>query len=304
MINKLKFCIVVNINAHGNRKLLYQIIDLLKNDHDVEVFESKSKKIAKEIFKNLSSKIFDRLVIAGGDGSFNFAINEILQHSSLLKKDIGYIPMGTANILQIEAKIQINAEAIAEVLIAGNIKKISLFKINDQFFFLMAGIGFDGKIVASIDPRIKKYLGKIIFALKGFQHFLFLNNKKIEVLFDNKKIEADWILSTNSKYYAGSYKITKITNIFQNGLVTYIFKDLTRLKILYYLFLILIYGDLSKAKSIIVTQSKHIKINKLHSDLVTQIDGELFDSKENIEIVQSSQVINLLINKNTFLLQK
>jgi hypothetical protein len=37
---------------------------------------------------------------------------------------------------------------------------------------------------------------------------------------------------------------------------------------------------------------------------MTQIDGELFDSKENIEIVQSSQVINLLINKNTFLLQK
>jgi diacylglycerol kinase (ATP) len=304
MINKLKFCIVVNINAHRNRKLLYQIIDLLKNDHDVEVFVSKSKKIAKEIFKNLSSKIFDRLVIAGGDGSFNFAINEILQHSSLLKKDIGYIPMGTANILQIEAKIQINAEAIAEVLIAGNIKKISLFKINDQFFFLMAGIGFDGKIVASIDTRIKKYLGKIIFALKGFQHFLFLNSKKIEVLFDNEKIEADWILSTNSKYYAGPYKITKITNIFQNDLVTYIFKDLTRLKILYYLFLILIYGDLSKAKSIIVTRSKHIKINKLHSDLMTQIDGELFDSKENIEIVQSSQVINLLINKNTFLLQK
>ena len=203
--------------------------------------------------------------------------------------------MGTANILQIEAKIQINAEAIAEVLIAGNIKKISLFKINDQFFFLMAGIGFDGKIVASIDTRIKKYLGKIIFALKGFQHFLFLNSKKIEVLFDNEKIEADWILSTNSKYYAGPYKITKITNIFQNDLVTYIFKDLTRLKILYYLFLILIYGDLSKAKSIIVTRSKHIKINKLHSDLMTQIDGELFDSKENIEIVQSSQVINLLI---------
>ena len=117
----------------------------------------------------------------------------------------------------------------------------------------------------------------------------------MEVLFDNKKIEADWVLSTNSKYYAGPHKITKITDIFQNGLVTYIFKDLTRVKILYYLFLILFYGDLSKAKSIITTQSNRIKINRLNSDLVTQIDGEVFDSKENIEILQSSQVINLLI---------
>ena len=294
MINKLKFCIVVNINARGDKKLLSQITDLLKNNHDVEIFESKSISDNKEIFKNLSSKVFDRLVIAGGDGSFNFAINEILQHSSLLKKDTGFIPLGTTNILQIETQTQENAKAIAKVLIAGNTKKINLSKINDRYFFLMVGVGFDGKIVSSVNTGIKKYLGKIIFALKGFQHFLFLNNEKIEVLFDNEKIEADWILSTNSKYYAGKFVITKMTDIFQNNLVTFIFKDLTRLKILYYIFLILFYGDLSKAKSIVTTQSKHIKINKLNTNLVIQVDGELFDSKKNIEILQTTQSIRLL----------
>ena len=258
------------------------------------MLESVSKNTAKEIFKNLSFKIFDRLVIAGGDGSFNFAINEIFQYPSLLKKEIGYIPVGTANILQIETQILKSAEATTEILITGNTKKIYLTKINDRFFFLMAGIGLDGKIVASINTRIKKYLGKIIFALKSFQYFLFLKNKKMEVLFDDTKIQADWILSTNSKYYAGPYKITKITNIFQNGLVTFIFKDLTRIKILYYIFLIVFYEDLSKAKSIIVTQSKYIKINKLNSDLVVQIDGELFNSKESVEIIQTNQFINFL----------
>jgi diacylglycerol kinase (ATP) len=295
MINRLKFCVVVNTNARGNKKLLNQVIDLLKINHDVEVIESESKKNAEDIFKNLSSKTFDRLVVTGGDGSFNFAVNEILKYPSLSDKKIGYIPTGTANILQIETQMQKNSKTIAKVLIAGNTKKISLSKINDRFFFLMAGIGFDGKIVASIDTGIKKYLGKIIFALKGFQHFLFLKNEKIEVLFDHEKIEANWVLATNSKYYAGSHKITKITDIFQNGLVTYIFKDLTRVKILYYLFLILFYGDLSKAKSIITTQSNRIKINRLNSDLVTQIDGELFSSKDSAEITQTPQFINLLV---------
>ena len=78
-------------------------------------------------------------------------------------------------------------------------------------------------------------------------------------------------------------------------MVTYIFKDLTRVKILYYLFLILFYGDLSKAKSIITTQSNRIKINRLNSDLVTQIDGELFSSKDSAEITQTPQFINLLV---------
>ena len=48
MINRLKFCIVANTNAHGNKKLLNQVINLLKNDHEVEVFESKSKNIAED----------------------------------------------------------------------------------------------------------------------------------------------------------------------------------------------------------------------------------------------------------------
>ena len=294
MVNKLKFCIVVNVNAYGNKKLLNQVINLLKISHDVEVIESDSKNTAKEIFKNLSYKIFDRLVIAGGDGSFNFAINEIFQYPSLLRKEIGYIPTGTANILQIETQILKSAKDTSKILITGNTKKIYLTKINDQFFFLMAGIGFDGKIVASINSGIKKYFGKIIFILKSFQHFLFLKNEKMEVLFNDKKIQADWILSTNSKYYAGPYKISKITNIFQNGLVTYIFKDLTRIKILHYIFLIVFYKDLSKAKSIITTQSKYIKINKLNSDLVVQIDGELFNTKESVEITQTNQFINFL----------
>ena len=185
MINRLKFCIVINANANRSKKLLNQIIDFLKKDHEVEIFESKSIDSAKEIFKSLSTKVFDRLVIAGGDGSFNFAINEILQHSSLVEKKIGYIPTGTANILQIEAQIRMNTQAIAKVLIGENTKKISLSKINDKFFFLMVGIGFDGKIVASIDTGIKKYLGKVIFVLKGFQHLLFLNSEKIPLHVDH-----------------------------------------------------------------------------------------------------------------------
>ena len=296
MEKRLKFCIIINVNASGGRKLklVNKVIYLLKIDHDVELFKTISEENAKEIFKNLSVKNFDRLVLAGGDGSVCFGINQIFKYPSLADKKIGYIPTGTANILQIETKILKNAEFIAKILITGNTKQIFLSKINDKFFFLMAGIGFDGKIVASIDTKMKKYLGKIIFALKGFQHFLFLEKNKMEILINDKKLEADWILSMSSKYYAGPYEVTKTTDIFQNGLVTYIFKDLTRAKLLYYLFLILFYGDLSRAKSIITTQAKNIKINKVNSNLAIQTDGEIFNSKERVEIQQTNKFIKLL----------
>ena len=55
---------------------------------------------------------------------------------------------------------------------------------------------------------------------------------------NSEKIMADWVLCTNSKYYAGPYSITNETNIFEDKIVTYIFKDLTRLNLLYYVFVI------------------------------------------------------------------
>ena len=165
------------------------------------------------MFKELSNKKFDRLVFAGGDGSVCFGINEMFKSDNLKDKLVGYIPAGTANILQIETQIKKKAEEIYNVLVSDNHKKISLAKINDKYFFLMAGVGFDSRIVESINTNIKKYLGKVIFALKGFQHFLFLKNNKMEVKVDNEKIMADWILCTNSKYYAGPHSITNDTNI-------------------------------------------------------------------------------------------
>ena len=296
MGTKLKFYIILNANASGGKKLrlLNKIVYLLKLKHDVKLFKTTSEKAARKVFKILSVKKFDRLVIAGGDGSVCFAINQILKYPSLINKKVGYIPVGTANILQIETKVPKNAEFIDKVLIVGKTKKISLPKISDQFFFLMVGVGFDGKIVASINTKIKKYLGKIIFILKSFQQFLFLDSDKMEILIEGKIIEADWVLSMNSKYYAGPHKIAKQNNIFKNGLVTYIFKDLTRTKLLHYLFLILFRGNLSSAKSVITTHAKNIKINKLTSNLVVQTDGELFYSKKSAEIIQTNKFINLI----------
>ena len=253
MNKNLNFALVFNSNAAGGRKLklINKVISILEKEHTVELFKTQSEKHATEVFKKLSNKKFDRLIVAGGDGSVCFAINEMIKNQSLNDKLVGYIPAGTANILQIETQIKKKAKEICQILVSDKHKKINLARINDKYFFLMAGIGFDSEIVASIDTRIKKYLGKIIFALKGFQHFLFLKKNKMQVEVDNKKIMADWILCTNSKYYAGPHSITNETNIFEKKIVAYIFRDLTRLKLIYYVWLILTKGDLTPAKSVI-----------------------------------------------------
>ena len=293
---KKKYILVCNqINTNKKKlKSIKKLEDLIRREHFIEVFYSNSLEDAERIYGNFKNKKFDYLIVVGGDGSFNFAINKIIKYN-LEDKILGYIPSGTANILRYEAKIPEKADYILNFLTLSKVKKINLVQINENYFFLMAGIGFDAKIVASINTKIKKYLGKIIFFLKGLQHFLFLKNNKIEVEINSEKITADWVLCTNSKYYAGPYSIANETNIFEGKLVTYIFKDLTRLNLLYYVWLVLTKGDLASAKGVIKKDLDKLKIVGFNNKLLYQIDGEDCGYHNLIEIRKSEKSINLLV---------
>ena len=293
---KKKYILVCNqININKNiLNSIKKLEEIIKRENIIEAFYSNSLEDAGKIYKKLKVKNFDYLIIVGGDGSFNFAINKIIKYN-LENKILGFIPSGTANILKYEAKIPETADYILNFLTLSKVKKINLVQINESYFFLMAGIGFDAKIVASINTKIKKYLGKIIFFLKGLQHFLFLKNNKIEIEINNEKILADWVLCANSKYYAGPYSITNETNIFEDKIVTYIFKDLTRLNLLYYVWLVLTKGDLASAKGVIKKDLDKLKILSVNNKLLYQTDGENCGYHNFIEIKKSKKSINLLV---------
>ena len=67
-----------------------------------------------------SQKNYDRLIIAGGDGSVSFAINELIKNDFKFKEDfaVGYIPAGTANLLQAELSMNKKVDDIVNVLIS------------------------------------------------------------------------------------------------------------------------------------------------------------------------------------------
>ena len=291
------YCLIYNLNSSSGRKskFIKRVLSKLKENNSVDYFETKTINQAKKIFKDFNQKNYDRLIVAGGDGSVSFAINELIKNNFNFKDDfaIGYIPAGTANLLQAELSMNKKVDDIVNILVSNNYKPSNLVKINENYFFLMAGIGWDAKIVHSINSKIKKILGKIIFGIKGFQYFLFMNNKKLNVTFDGQFYQADWILSSNTKYYAGHHKINK-TNIFEDKLVTYIFKDLTRISLLYSIFLIILNGDLSKNKNVITTYAQNIIIDG--NDLIpVQIDGDNFGSYKKIHLNLSNKKVNFLV---------
>ena len=294
----MKFCLIYNKKSAGGRKsnFIKKIHKEIQKQHLVDFYETKNETHASKIIKDLSNRGYNRLLLAGGDGSVSFAINELIKNNFDLNKDfaIGYIPAGTANILQAELGMTKNIKQIAKTLTSNNFDKSNLIKINEKYFVLMAGLGWDAQIVQSIDSSIKKIMGKLIFAIKGFEKFLFMRNKKIKTSINNETFLADWIICSNSKYYAGHHTIAK-TNIFDDKIVTYIFRDLTRLKLLYYIYLIAIYGNLEKSKSVITKYNNDIKFEGVDDKIPVQIDGDNFGNFEEINISKSNKKINFLV---------
>ncbi len=293
----MKICLIYNKNSASGNKLIFikKIYQEIKKTHQIDLFETTNENQAAEIIKTIKNQNYKRLIIAGGDGSVSFAVNEIIKNNINIDEDfaIGYIPAGTANILQAELGMTKNINKISKILISNDFYKVNLVQINEKYFILMAGVGWDAQIVQSINSKIKKILGKIIFAIKGLEKFIFLNNQKIKITFENNQIDADWILCQNSRFYAGHYKINN-TSIFDNQFTTYIFKDLTRIKLLYYIYLIFFYGNLNKSNSVIIKHLKKIEFYSQDYHIPVQIDGDYFGSFKNIRISESNKSVNLL----------
>lgn len=85
---------------------------------------------------------FDTVVAIGGDGT----VNEVAKALVGSGVKLGIIPAGSGNGLARHLGIPMNFQGAVQVLMEGSLKKIDAGKINDQYFFCTAGIGFDAVV--------------------------------------------------------------------------------------------------------------------------------------------------------------
>ena len=105
----MKFCLIYNKNSSNGKKskFINQIYKKIQKFYSIDIFETRTEQEVSQILKNLKKNNYTRLVLAGGDGTVSFAINDLVKNNNHFLKNyaIGYIPTGTANILRFELNI-------------------------------------------------------------------------------------------------------------------------------------------------------------------------------------------------------
>lgn len=147
---------------------------------------------------------YDRILAAGGDGTINHVVSALAETTIPL----GIIPIGTVNVLARELGIPLDPVKALKVALGHRTRCLDLGVANGQYFTLMAGMGFDAKVVSEIVPRLKELFGPLAYVTAGLQTLARYKPSQFYLTFDGKTVRFPaWMLVVgNASYYA--YQLT------------------------------------------------------------------------------------------------
>ncbi len=161
---------------------------------------------ASHLVRQAVAQKIDVVIAAGGDGT----INEIIQELAGSETALGVLPFGTVNVWARETSIPLDISGAREVLLNGVRRHVDLGKVNDRYFLLMAGIGFDADVANAIEKKPIKRLGVLGYLLVGAWLGLGYESFRAHLTIDGrlKKRNALQIVVGNTRLYAGAIKYT------------------------------------------------------------------------------------------------
>ncbi|MFZ2019919.1 MAG: YegS/Rv2252/BmrU family lipid kinase [Methyloceanibacter sp.] len=207
-----RFFILHNPNAGpAARRHYHSILTLLRDAgaHAELVETSRHGDAMKVAAEAALSENFDAIVAAGGDGTVHDAAEGVLGSATPL----GIIPMGTANVFAREVGLPFSPERVASALLYGTARDIRVGQINTRPFLFVVGIGFDAEAVAHFEASGTRQLGQIGLLGPVIRALASHSEHALRVTTNAGSSEAQWIIVTRVKHYAGGLLLSRDADI-------------------------------------------------------------------------------------------
>lgn len=195
--------------ALPSRARLEAAIAALRRDHpfDPLVWETDGPGHATALATQAEAAGVDLIVVCGGDGTLNEALNGL----SRADLPVAVIPGGTANVWAKEAGVPRDPERALRAQWAAPRLTLDLGRADGRRFLLMAGLGLDAEVVAAVRPRLKRWLGPVAYVGTGLCVGLRYPGFRVAVQFDDDpplEVEASLMVIGNTRLYGGVAEIT------------------------------------------------------------------------------------------------
>jgi diacylglycerol kinase (ATP) len=225
MLAKKNILVVRNPKAGQGSRLFENTMRVLQETAErLEVIETQNAGHAEEIARNAAdANEWDVLAVAGGDGTLNEAANGLIGS----ELPLGIIPVGTANVLAREIHLPMQAQGIARTLQCGADISIHPGLLNGRVFLMMAGAGFDGRVVARVSEKLKRYMGPGAYIISALTEIFSGPSPLIQAEINGSIHSASWIVVSNICCYGGPYYMAPSAHIETSGFVVTLFTSQT-----------------------------------------------------------------------------
>lgn len=220
------FALVFNQSAGAGRprKLDNVVARLERQGARVTALQTSSAEDASEkVAIAARSGGYDAVIAAGGDGT----IRAVAAGAAGTPLSVGIVPLGTGNVMRHEIGLSSRSSLIAHTLLEGPEIPVRGGLINGAPFLLMAGAGFDGRIVAALNQKSKRVFGRLAYGAPLLRT-LGAGVDHLDVEVDGVPYNASWVIVTNAAHYGGSFLLTRDTQLGAGQLVAVIVTGATR----------------------------------------------------------------------------
>jgi len=230
---------------------------------------------AGQIARSAVDRGADLILVAGGDGTINEAINGMV-HSNV---PLGILPAGTANVLANELGIGRTMERAAATLASSVKERVALGLISSlngdlrRHFLLMAGAGLDADIVYHLDPRMKEAVGKIAYWIGGFSK-LGRRIPEFIVQADGREYRASFALVSRVRNYGGDLEIAPTISLLDDEFEMVLFEGEDSVGFLKYMLAVVVRQQHTMPGITILRTRQAVFLAPEDSKIHLQVDGE------------------------------
>lgn len=224
---------------------------------------------ATEIARRAVASGAELVVVLGGDGTINEAVNGMVHSNAAL----AILPGGTANVLAMELGLGSRLSAAIEKIPQCVEWRVAVGRLcshqQSRYFLAMGGVGLDAKIVYDLSPALKLRAGKLAYWLGGFGHVT-QRVGQFEARINGDVYRCGFALASRVRNYGGDLEIARGASLRRDDFEVVLFEGSNPLRYLYYM-LGVAAKRVQKMPGVRTARAGSVELS---GDVHVQVDGE------------------------------
>ncbi len=235
---------------------------------------------------------FDAILVAGGDGTLSEAAHGLATANATRLPALGFLPLGTANVMAHEIGLAIDPTKAAAVAARLRTIDVMLAHANDRHFLLMAGAGFDAHVVRNVKSSVKKRWGKLAYVAEMIRQLERFPFRTYRVTIDGVAYEAASVVAARGRRYGGRFVLAPPADLRAPVLQVCLFRKGGRGGVLLYAAALGL-GLLPRAPGFEIVAGQRVTVEGIDGEPV-QVDGDSV-AQLPLEIAMTDKSLRLVV---------